>query len=1579
MILRYAHGLFGRTWHRTWTFLLWMTVLSALQSQADFEETRSAHYVWKTGPWRLCKGEECGSGGVQSRTVWCIHTEGWTAHHSNCNPEDRPLENRDCFKVCDWHHKLFEWQTSEWENCVLAPSAFNNGKPRTFECVTAQHGLQHRKVHCVQTLNKTVVADEICEFFTARPVTEQACLIPCPHDCVVSEFSEWSICSKSCSKGLQYRTRAVVAPPLYGGSDCPNFSETRFCNSHISCPVMDDTYKYSLKVGPWSECRLPHDKDVKLSGRTMLDFSTNSAERSLFKYNSHHSKPWNVDIGYQTRKIRCVRNDGKNTLLSLCVQDSVPVIFQSCVMPQDCDLSDWTAWSTCSKTCHSGDLSLGIRSRTRSIKHIAIGGGKECPELEEKEACNLGGEFLPPCPRYTWKVSEWKSCQVMPLLGQQDRRWSNQSILCGGGIQMRHVYCAHTLSETETNKLREAFRPVERSFCTGPMPPSFQICTIPCPTECLVSAWAAWGPCVHENCQDPQGRRGFKMRTRQVVIEPSGTADQCPHLIESIPCEDPVCYRWHILEKGPCERNSAECGRGSRFQKGVCRDERGVAVSSAHCSADIPPEHISCDIPCPMDCVLSEWSEWSVCSHSCSSRNVEGKQTRTRWILAPHGEGGKPCPFSQYLQEWQLCNNHPCTVYYWETTPWSPCILDTSVNTLNATMNWNGDSACAVGIQTRKVICKKLSTGQVTTKRCPDSTRPEIVRPCLLSCKKDCIVTPFSEWTPCPTSCYKENVTSVKQSRYRIINQYPALGGQECPDTLYEERECENVAICPTYSWKSQKWQQCTLVPESVRQGSVGVSEACGYGLQSRDITCHADDDQPADLNECLKWAGTMPPLVQECHIPCKDDCTFSLWSKFSLCTSDCGATRSRRRFPTGRSKKREKCQNTELYPQIENDTCPCTKYMSLPYGNWSDCILSDERTELQLGSTLPADIRDCGQGLRFKAVACYDQTGKLVGHSFCSSNGYIAEICTKPCPFDCKLSDWSSWSGCSVSCGSGVKIRSRWLREKPYNGGRRCPKLDLKNQVYEAVPCYSECSQYTWKPDSWSSCKVNSEDNSVFCGTGTQSRKVQCINSTSDGLEEPADDSLCDIEAMPVETQKCIFPCPNKCVMSEWSQWSKCPQKCNSNSVRKRTRHPLRFSQSGNSCPADSQEEPCILNKNCFHFHYNLTDWSTCQLSENAVCGQGIRTRLLECVRSDGKSVNMAFCEQLNLEKSWRMNIHCLVECPIDCHLTEWSAWSECSQSCGLGGHMTHSRHVVLEAQGEGRPCPLQNTQYKPCPIKPCYSWVLGKWSSCTVEGGQCGEGSRVRNLSCFAHDGTFSDAAKLVDDSFCENKASSSKDQDLRQACFVPCPGDCHLTEWSSWSSCHLTCIDQRSFESTGRQSRSKAVIMQSLENQSDCPEQIFETRPCSGSCSFQTQPSATRHCNPSCTKPFSYCTQNGVCGCESGYTEVMTSNGFLDYCSKLPGPEEKKGDVKKVVEKSKPDNSKLHDFFRGWSIQPFAADGGLKGWVYGVSIGGFAIIIIVIIGMSYLACKNPKEEEIPAPQQKPLALAYDGDVDM
>ncbi|XP_068101989.1 thrombospondin type-1 domain-containing protein 7B [Hyperolius riggenbachi] len=1571
--------------------------------RADLGDKDTKPFFWKSGPWGQCVGE-CGPNGLQSRSVWCVQGDNWVTHLSNCKAEEEPASQQNCFKICDWHRDQFEWETSEWDTCVLVPYPHTEVKSRTSECVTAQRGLQHRQVTCVHKINRSIMSSGICEHFTPRPPDEQACLVPCPQDCIVSEFSLWSTCSKSCGKHLQYRTRFVISPPSYGGFDCPNLTEWRPCPFYGFCSFGEEEHIYSLKVGPWSECRLPHLKEINISGRTMLDFGSESGERSTFRQEGHWSQEgldrWDMEIGYQTRQVQCTRSDGKNALLSICTQDNMPLHYQSCVMPRDCQVSGWGEWSSCSKSCHLGGTVLGLRTRRRTVKHMAIGGGRACPELEEKEACTSG--WQPPCLGFSWKSSEWTSCQLSLLTSQDNAPLSEEQVQCGGGVQTRRVFCAQTIMEPTPHGQREVYRPVEAEFCEGPPPPSTQLCNIPCAVDCLLYPWTDWGSCVHENCRDPHGRKGFKFRRRPAVLEIMNSGGICPHLVESVPCEDPVCYKWAISGELHCVPENRECGHGRYHVNTTCRGQDGQAVSAELC-VDEPPVQLVCKVPCSQDCVISEWSEWSPCSRSCSTKNAEGKQSRTRSILAYPGDGGKTCPHSQALYEYRPCNDHPCSAFYWEVSPWEPCTGEP----VQQNRSFSKEGTCGVGLQTRKAFCMKSNTGQVTNKRCPDSTKPETSRTCPLPCRRDCVVSLFSEWTPCPQKCRPGNSSVIRQSRYRIIIQEAMNGGQQCPDTLYEERDCEDVPICMMYRWMPQDWSQCVLVPDYVRQGIAGGTESCGPGIQSRGMSCVTADGRPVDVTECIRWAGPAPPTAQECHVACKEDCTFTNWSKFTSCSADCVSYKIRRRSLAGRSKKRDRCQNSELHPLVESEVCACDVYKSQPYGNWSSCIIGDGRNEMQPAVRVRKDMKGCGEGVRLRAIACYDLTGRIVEPGLCSRSGYIEERCEVPCPFDCKLSDWSSWSSCSASCGSGVKVRSKFLKEKPYNGGRPCPKLDLRNQVYEVVPCYNECSQYLWVSEPWSACKLHSEGKTAGCGAGIQIRRVRCVNISDSTEDAVVNNTYCGYLETPTTRQNCSISCPGDCVMSGWGAWSRCTKSCDSSSVRSRTRFPLRIPENGKTCPEASQTEACVLNSNCFHYHYNVTEWSACQLGEKAVCGEGIKTRLLDCTRSDGKPVKMSFCEQLGLKKPEKMTLRCLVECTIDCRVSDWSEWSPCSQSCGIGGQQARSRNIIIQAEGEGRPCPAELIQYRSCLVSPCYAWRMGEWSACKVENGQCGEGVKSRNLTCVVHDGSASGAEKLVEPKFCSQLPG--EDSSLSMPCYVPCPGDCHFAEWSHWSSCEVTCIDGRSFETVGRQSRSRTFIVQSLENQDECPKPVIETRPCTGGkcfrylwkmsawkdnkrevwcqrsdgtnvtggCSPNSRPAAIRHCDPPCRKPFSYCMQSGLCGCEDGYTQIMRSSGVLDYCVKVPGSESKKADVKTFVGRSKPINSKLPDLFN-WSFQLFDQEGRISLWVYIVCAGSFLVLVFLII-ISYLVCRKPPAPKTPFPQQKPLTLAYDGDFDM
>ncbi|XP_037542046.1 thrombospondin type-1 domain-containing protein 7B [Nematolebias whitei] len=1557
-------GVIARTWQAGNILSLFLLLsFFSIPVHSDIILLKDHHFSWKAGQWGQCVGEECGSGGVQTRTIWCIHIEGWATHHSHCQHMDKPESKRQCFKVCDWHQDLFEWEISDWGGCVLVPFFSNELKLRTTECITAQHGIQKRHIHCVRTSNRSTVSSRICEFFSQKPPVEQACLIPCPQDCVVSDFTFWSGCSKTCGAGLQHRTRHVLAAPMYGGANCPNLTETRTCTNSAKCPIAEGEYQYSLKVGAWSKCRLPHQKDALLNGRTTVDFTASSSENNTITlhtvashHHSHHHHAqvhikypmsWELEVGYQTRQVRCARSDGKNVMLSLCAKDTAPLTFQACVMSQDCHTSDWSSWGPCSKTCRSSDLSPGYRLRSRVTTLIPQGGGKPCPVLEEKEACNIIGDLLLKCPRYMWRATEWGECRILPLLSQQDRRQVNVSILCGGGVQTRKTYCVQVPDDSAPHHRKEVSRPVNAHLCEGAEPLlAVQSCSIPCQNHCLLSQWSLWSACLYENCKDPQGKKGD-------------------------------------------------------------------VVPSTHCVNDPPPTEETCEVACSADCVVGSWFSWSACSHSCATKTAEGKQSRTRTVLAIPGKEGKACPAAPALEEWRVCNDHPCMVFYWQASAWGPCLVNTSAD-LNGTSLWN--ETCAVGVQSRKVSCMKMNAGPVVSKRCLESSRPESVRPCLLPCTKDCIVTPFSEWTPCPSACLTENSTAATQSRYRTIIQMSTNGGQECPDTLYEERECDVVSACPVYRWRLHKWHSCTLVPDSVRRGLSGSGEACGNGLETRGVSCIGEKGEPANMTECLQWAGPLQSQIRECRVACKDDCTLTAWSKFSDCAG-CGSSQTRRRSLLGRSKKKERCLNEELYPLEETKACPCDEFLSQPYGNWSACILPNPLVfESLQGWMVHREVKECGQGVRYKSVACIDQRGHLVNPTFCTDTGYIVEVCHIPCPLDCKLSEWSPWSACSASCGSGLKIRSKWLREKAFNGGRPCPKLDLKNQaqVYEAVPCNRECSQYEWRIEPWSICTINTVDDLPACGEGVQSRKIRCVKKeAASGEDDTVDDGLCDQDEMPPRAQVCFLACPSDCVMAPWGPWSNCPGECDQGYLRNRSRHILRPPVSdGGTCPELVQSEPCVLNNTCFTYQYTVTEWSTCQLCENAICGRGSRLRHLDCVRSDGKVVELQKCKQFGLINKLQLLESCVVDCPVSCILSDWSPWAECSHTCGSRGHSERSRRILQEAHEEGRPCPSQLSQTKPCPIRPCYMWLLSDWSPCTVEGAKCGEGLRTRNLSCVIHWGNWHESPpQLAETELCGDVKQQQLLQEMEQPCFVHCPGDCHLTEWSSWSSCQLTCLEGRSFESTGRQTRSRAVIIQAMENQGSCPLQVFETQPCeggkchtyqwktggwsnneravwcqrsdgvnvTGGCFPQKRPTTLRHCHPPCTKPFTHCTPSGVCGCEKGYTEVMTSHGFLDYCTRTPGVDNsKKADVKTNSGRLKPRPSQANDLFSEWTLRPVGPDGRVKLWVYAVTVVGF-VVILFVIALSFLVCNPYKTTKASAPPQKPLTLAYDGDMDM
>jgi hypothetical protein len=182
-------------------------------------------------------------------------------------------------------------------------------------------------------------------------------------DCVVSEWSTWSKCSKDCGQGSQMQTRVVLVSPTHGGKECPISSQQQPCNTQ-ACPV---DCQLSASWSDWSSCSKPCGGGQQTQTRTVV------------KAAAHGGKECPVSSQQQA----C------NT--------------QAC--PVDCQLSE-PHWSDCSHTCGGGQKTL-----TRTVVKAAAHGGRACSDPA----------FFPASEVKNGLFVQYHVCNMQPC--PDSRRW----------------------------------------------------------------------------------------------------------------------------------------------------------------------------------------------------------------------------------------------------------------------------------------------------------------------------------------------------------------------------------------------------------------------------------------------------------------------------------------------------------------------------------------------------------------------------------------------------------------------------------------------------------------------------------------------------------------------------------------------------------------------------------------------------------------------------------------------------------------------------------------------------------------------------------------------------------------------------------------------------------------------------------------------------------------------------------------------------------------------------------------------------------------------------------------------------
>ena len=288
---------------------------------------------------------------------------------------------------------------------------------------------------------------------------------------------------------------------------------------------------------------------------------------------------------------------------------------------------DSEGWTTCTAQCGG----KGEQTRFRTISTHPQNNGTECPASTEKRACGLA-----PCnDRCKPYVGEWKP-------------FSDCSAKCGKGKKTRTrtiLPSPYNDCETKTSETVE--------------------CEIKkCPIHCQTSKWSEWSAC------DTVCGVGQSKRSRTITVQEQFGGRKCGVLDQYQKCDmgrctcDDVIGTWSSW--GKCTHTCGYEGTQTRTRTITKSPKLAQGVT---CPTNTIETQSCNQKPCPIDCKLGEWKEWSECTVSCGT----GTRKARRYVEQEAMYGGKKC--TEALVKYEQCNTDPCkaTCVAGDWGDWSSC------------------------------------------------------------------------------------------------------------------------------------------------------------------------------------------------------------------------------------------------------------------------------------------------------------------------------------------------------------------------------------------------------------------------------------------------------------------------------------------------------------------------------------------------------------------------------------------------------------------------------------------------------------------------------------------------------------------------------------------------------------------------------------------------------------------------------------------------------------------------------------------------------------------------------------------
>jgi hypothetical protein len=571
----------------------------------------------------------------------------------------------------------------------------------------------------------------------------------------------------------------------------------------------------------------------------------------------------------------------------------------------------------------------------------------------------------------------------------------------------------------------------------------------------------------------------------------------------------------------------------------------------------------------------------------------------------------------------------------------------------------------------------------------PTPTRPPTPPPinCVVSDYNIPNATELAEL--CSTSCGGGTYTIT-----RTIITEPQYGGSSCP-ALSDSISCNTQACpppCQVSDWS--EWSSCT--------------KQCGGGTQTQTRTITSDPNYVSTA--CPTELSNSRPCNTEC---CPVDCELSDWSPFGECSTTCGGGTQYQY----RSVITESSCGGQLCGSLSNSQ-PCSTQACSPrcnvtdWSDWSECTKS------------------CGGGTQTSTREIY---GSGYGCPDPSDTIQTQDCNTDYCPIDCVVGDWYATSDCSATCGGGFQEMSRSILISPAYGGKECPKLD------DVISCNSQkcppiCQVDEWS--TWSSCTQS-------CGGGTQYQtRSSAVNFTvagSAGKYTRFGTTMVSSSQFDYQFQvRCTSDAMVAFTTTDDEQSSSAWEVVlgangNTNSlIRSGTGGETLTTQDGSICEWGTYKS----------FWVSLND-GVMTVGNGLINGANTFMTASVPSLSPAKSLYVGFSGMESINKFITFDPNCEYEhvqsrscnndcCPVNCELSDWTSWGECSAPCG-DGTQTRSRDVLTYDQCGGTQCGSL-TDSRPCNTYVCPYCDISEWSQwseCSQTCGPDGMQNRTRTIS--------------------------------------------------------------------------------------------------------------------------------------------------------------------------------------------------------------------------------------------------------